>query len=393
MTAVASSSRTAVDVSVDITELLSLAVRGLVPMFASERLLYCHRLKKEGQALTPEGLSPRYTLITLLGLHEFEKAGGQSPVVVNQVLASLLKNTDWITNIGDLGLLLWVHSVVLPNQAPGWCSSEDVERALDHFSDARECRTMELAWLLTGLAHNLLTQQGAVSGFADLAMRTYRKLEQNQGRSGCFGHLGRRATLGGLLRARIGSFADQVYPIYAMTRLAQACDLREPLDRAVDCAQAICRVQGSFGEWWWHYDSAGGRVVRRYPVFSVHQDGMAPMALFAVGEASGHDFGAPIHRGLQWIAGNNELGEDLRDTPTGVIWRSIFPTRKHTMYLDDVLAIAGFSVSTRVSVPCSILFECRPYHLGWLLYAFAPMSRRRFTVRSGTQQAHLRARS
>ena len=42
-------------------------------------------------------------------------------------------------------------------------------------------------------------------------------------------------------------------------------------------ASASCRVP--HGQWWWHYDVRDGSVVERYPVYSVHQHAMAPMAL------------------------------------------------------------------------------------------------------------------
>src|SRR5262249_20345113 len=148
------------------------------------------------------------------------------------------------------------------------------------------------------------------------------------------GHLGRSVSWSGWLRGSIGSFADQVYPIYAMTRLAQACDTQEPLARALDCAHAICHAQGPLGQWWWHYHARRGHVVRRYPVFTVHQDGMAPMALFALGQATGQNFSRHIYKGLQWDFGNNELAQDMRDESTNLIWRSIFPKPKSKMYLD-----------------------------------------------------------
>jgi len=73
------------------------------------------------------------------------------------------------------------------------------------------------------------------------------------------------------------------------------------------CAEAICRMQGPSGQWWWHYDARNGRIFERYPVYAVHQDGMAPMALFALGEVARLDFSEPIYKGLAWISGNNEL--------------------------------------------------------------------------------------
>lgn len=356
----------------DVVDLISLAVRGLGPMFDSQRQLYCYRLTKEEGSLRREGMSPRYTIITLLGLHRLQQAGGRVPVDIKQVLESLLKDTSWVTNIGDFGLLLWLHSQVLPDRSPDWCSDLEIAHALEHYPDARAGNTMEISWFITGLAQNLLSSQGAVPKFADLAKAACTRLEKNQGPHGFFGHTERKASLTALLRASIGSFADQVYPIYAMTKLAQACGLKEPLARAVECAQAICRAQGPLGQWWWHYDSKRGHVVRQYPVFSVHQDGMAPMALFAVGEASGLDFTSPIHKGLQWIYGRNELGQDMRDKSTDLIWRCIFPKPKSMMYLDDLLGMLGKPANGRRAVGYQILFEGRPYHFGWLLYAFAP---------------------
>lgn len=367
-----SATQAAADRAIDLKELSSLAVEGLAPMFDPETSLFCYRMNNVGGSLKREGLSHRYTMMTLLGLHEFEKTGQRLPFNVVQILESLTKNLDWVTNIGDLGVLLWTHSVLTPDRAPAWLGDMDIEHALDRYPDAREHRTMELAWFVTGLAHNLLTSRPASPHFKDLALDAYNKLEKNQGSGGFFGHVGHRTTLSGMLRGSIGSFADQVYPIYGMARLAQACGFEEALTRAVDCAQGICRVQGSLGQWWWHYDSGRGQVARKYPVYSVHQHGMAPMALFAVGEASGKDFSGPIYKGLQWIAGQNELGTDLRDQMGKIIWRCILPQRQAEMYLDEVFGRLRVPSHLHPAGPLRVLHECRPYELGWLLYAFAP---------------------
>jgi hypothetical protein len=310
-------------------------------------------------------------MIALLGLHELEKSGRRSPIEVKQVLLSLLKRTDWISNIGDLGLLLWLTSLVFPDRIGDVCSSLNLELALERYPDAREGKTTELAWFLAGLAHVVLSGSPDVPDLTDEAVKAYKGLEANQGGTGIFGHLTRRGSLAGLLRWHIGSFADQVYPIYALSKLSQAYDIEEAHERALDCADAICRLQGPLGQWWWHYDSTSGQVVRKYPVFAVHQDGMAPLALFAASEVTGRDFSEPVQKGLVWIAGKNELGKDLRDTSIQAIWRSIRPLEEYRMYLDDVRGVLRLPTNDGPLSNLGVLEECRPYHLGWLLYAYA----------------------
>ena len=143
--------------------------------------------------------------------------------------------------------------------------------------------------------------------------------------------------------------------------------MKEASQNAMQCASAICRLQGPLGQWWWHYDSVTGRVVERYPVYSVHQHAMAPMALFAAQEACNADFHEQIYKGLAWIRGANELQQDIQDKSSGVIWRCIRPL-KSTSYFRRVFDLGG---QDRTIGTLRILHECRPYEFGWLVYAFA----------------------
>ncbi len=85
-------------------------------------------------------------------------------------------------------------------------------------------------------------------------------------------------------RAHVGSFADQVYPIQALARLHGSAADPEALAVANAVAKVICDAQGPAGQWWWHYDSRTGGVVEGYPVYTVHQHAMAPMALLDLAE-------------------------------------------------------------------------------------------------------------
>src|SRR5271170_3407055 len=132
----------------NVRELISLATRGLVAMFDADKQLFCHRLVRTEQGIVREGLSPRYTIMTLLGLREMELAGMESSLDTQAIFASFIRDTTWIQGIGDLGLLIWLTAIFDPARLDGLFSTFQSEAALDRFSDAREARTMELAWFL-----------------------------------------------------------------------------------------------------------------------------------------------------------------------------------------------------------------------------------------------------
>jgi hypothetical protein len=359
------------DGNMDVRELSLLAARGLVQMFDSEKQLFCHRLMRTERGFVREGHSPRYTIMTLLGLRELEQTGATSPFDTQAIYESLARNIGWIRSIGDLGLVVWVTAVFAPDQLEALFRRIDLETALDRYPDARHARTTELAWFLAGLTHAAMSSSKRATDLTDLAVETYHRMEQNQAEYGFFGHMADTKSLAGIVRGRIGSFADQIYPVYAMSKFATAFDIEEPLDSALECASALCNAQGELGQWWWLYDSKTGRVSSRYPVYSVHQQGMAPMALFAIEEASQQSFKEHIYKGLRWIYKSNELGADMRDLDQNLIWRCILPRRTRTKYWDTMLSVLRSPKENAPTGPLEILYEDRPYELGWLLYAFA----------------------
>jgi hypothetical protein len=171
----------------------------------------------------------------------------------------------------------------------------------------------------------------------------------------------------------VASFADQVYPIQALSRYHAACDDRNALMDATRCAEQICALQGSDGQWWWHYDSRNGRVIEGYPVYTVHQDAMGPMALFDLHEAGGPDFSDAIGRGLGWMVTAAEVGHSLICDDLDVIWRKVGRAEPNKL-LRAVRAGASrlhdgirLQVLDRMFPPTRIDYECRPYHLGWVL--------------------------
>jgi hypothetical protein len=353
-------------------ELTSLAVRGLVSMFDPESQLFCHRLVSTPKGLIREGVSRRYTAMALLGLQALQKSGERCPFDIDAIFKSCIGDTRWVDGVGDFGLLIWLTAEHAPEQLDGLFERMDLETSLDRFLDARKGRTMELAWFLAGLCHATVAAPSCRWPLGDIAVDTYHRLQDNRRHSGLYGHLAATKSLSGLCRGRIGSFADQIYPIYALSKFATTFQLEEPLDLALECALSICRLQGSLGQWWWFYDAERGRVVCRYPVYSVDQYGLAPLALFELERATGRRFQEAIDRGLDWIYGANELGEDLRTPSRGLIWNCILPRRKQRKYWETVESFIHQSEEDQSPVASlQVLHESRPYELGLLLCSFA----------------------
>ena len=353
-----------------VSELCDLAALGLVSMLDPDRQIFCDVYNRTENGMSREGLSPRYTMMTLLGLHRYERSGGRSPVAIAPVLNALLRDTSWIRSAGDLGLLLWTCAELVPERLPDVYREVNAQGALACFLDGRQGSTMEVAWYLTGIAHCYLAGHGDLPGLAEQVVAARQILEGNCGASGVYGHLSRSRSWAGLVRGRIGTFADQVYPTIAFARLSQALDDDKARQMALRTAEKMCELQAPLGEWCWHYDSQSGKVVSRYPVYSVHQHAMGPMMLFAASEATGCDFSEAIYKGLAWISGDNELHRDFVEPSLGLVWRSIYLDSMDA-YVDASLRFLGMHSGTADANKLKVRHECRPYELGWLLYAFA----------------------
>jgi hypothetical protein len=117
-------------------------------------------------------------------------------------------------------------------------------------------------------------------------------------------------------------------------------------------------------------------VVEGYPVYSVHQDAMAPMALFDLAEAGGDDHLEAIRRGLAWMIDAPEIGRSLIDENETLIWRKVGRSdprklvrklRALARRLDRDSELAWLD---RMFPAATVDWESRPYHLAWVLYAF-----------------------
>jgi hypothetical protein len=369
--------------SLEIPALNALALRSLVSLFDEKERLFSRSVTLGQDGFHLEGASPKRTIIALLGLHRLAESGETTPFDFLSMHDAILADTSWVRSLGDLGLLTWFTADCEPDRLRNLFNEFDFGSALDNYSDGREAQTRGLSWFLAGIAHAWLACPQTLPDLTDVAVDAYHLLQDNQSESGIFGH----AALAGFLERtfcnRFGTFADQIYAIYALTTFARAFQIEEPLSSALSCGNSMRALQGEKGQWWFLYDKRACRVVSRYPVLTFHQDGTAPVGLLALGEATGQSFYEPVCKGLSWIAGANELGQDLRTLDRTLIWDSIAPRRRALKYWEVALGFMNISHPPRVE-SLRIQYAIRPDHFGWLLYAFGRCGLPRVAVTAKT---------
>jgi hypothetical protein len=350
-----------------IRQLRDLAVRGLPLMYRPSEHVFAFRVRPGDGTLVLEGVSRRYTAISLIGLAGEPESTASSLLsgeTARGLSERLLADVATWENLGDVALALWAARALGAGGADAALS-----RLVELQPAEKPYPTVEVAWALAALC------MGSGTASSDLANRLAGRLVNSLSPNvWVFPH-----RLGGPAgrRAHVACFADLVYPVHALSHHHVRSGDPKSLVVASKAAEHFCRLQGKDGQWWWHYDTRTGDVIEGYPVYAVHQDAMAPMALLALVEAGGPDFSEPIAKGLRWLSSSPELGgRSLVDTDADVIWRKVARREpgKASRYLRAAATSlhpgARLSVLDTVFPPRSIDVEDRPYHLGWLLYAW-----------------------
>ena len=111
-------------------------------------------------------------------------------------------------------------------------------------------------------------------------------------------------------------------------------------------------------------------------MYSVHQDGMAPMCLFDLEEAGGAVHTDAIRAGLRWMTEPAELDVSLIDEKELVIWRKVARLGPSKAMRAANAAASKLHENLRMGFLETVFparcvdWESRPYHLGWVLHAW-----------------------
>ena len=339
-----------------VQELLGFALEKLPSMRRDDGML-CYEVVAPG--LEPVGSSLRYTLICLLGLQRAQAAGLAVPIEPGELRdAAMERIDDPEMTAGDLALLMWADS------RAGMSAIDAIAFRLHKRlgADIPDLEGLELSWLLIGASE---------AGAYELGDRA---LERQLERAGTPGRLFKHRDAG--RRARFPNFATQIYGVLA---LAVAARNGHASDRALAAARRVAgrllELQRPDGGWPWIFDAHRGAVVEPYEVYSVHQDAMAPMALLELSEVTGEDkFRDAALRGVEWVFGRNDLGRPMLDRDAGILYRSIRRKRgfdRAMLYANTATSSLGRAALAGIAGPLEINATDRPYHLGWILEAWA----------------------
>jgi hypothetical protein len=353
-----------------IQQMLHLSVAGLPLMFRNDERTFCFTRKQDKQGLlTMQGVSLRYGAITVLGALYLDEPtqstlfGGETAA---EFTGRLIRQLNHQSNPGDIALVAWGAAELEHSDLP-----QVLQLLLERSRTSCEGYTVEAAWGLSALS----AASRLVDVRKDAERECQRLLSIFSNDSGIFPHY-TNLKAAPWYRSHVGCFADQVYPIQALARYSKVSGNELALKAASRCAEQICHLQGKDGQWWWHYDYRTGQVVEGYPVYSVHQDSMAPMALMDLYDAGGPDYAEAIRLGLSWMAGSPEVGRSLIDENNSVIWRKAARSDPRKLVRKLKAGACKWSRNSRLEglgkifPPNAIDYECRPYHLGWILHTW-----------------------
>jgi hypothetical protein len=343
-----------------VSALRSMAVQALSRMFIEEAGVFAFTMRAQANTIVRAGESDRYTAIALIGLAGLPQAPSSLPAP-QTICARLLERVGDTPSAGTAALAAWAAV------ATGCDPARAVNRFLELERHDAPLPVVDLAWgvLAASEVRGALEAEGP---------RLVQRLLATRNPSS---HLFRHHSSDAGLRSHVACFADQVYPIQALAVFARQTGDQRAFNAALLCAERVCSSQGPEGQWWWHYDHRTGNVVEGYPVYAIHQDAMAPMALRELERAGGGSHRSWIDRGLRWLHSAPELnGHSLVDRGAGMVWRKV--GRREPGKTARTLQAAASRVSRHLRVPgvnavfpaSAVDYEDRPYHWGWFLHAW-----------------------
>ncbi len=338
----------------------------------ASKLPYTRKPDKEGNWELKND-SFRYAAISQIGISKWLRYHAHDREMLPDLWPRISRGFERIDHVGDFALSLWAGI----ESGEGNC--DQFAQALEQCWDeqAGSCNAVELGWIVHACTISIRQSDFFESHLRPVLDDAHKRLSCLFDAEHNLFQRHNRKEIHEVISRRVACFADQVYPILAMSTFGTTFDDKTSIDFAGRAVEQICRFQGDLGQWQWHYDVLGGKVCEEYPVFSVHQDAMAPMAIIAADRACGTNHMKEIELGMRWLFGANELDMHMVLEDKGIIWRDIErrEPNRFSRVVRSLCCLTGMDGLHKLTGKCFnrfiINYECRPYHLGWILYAWA----------------------
>jgi hypothetical protein len=361
-----------------LTDLAGLALDTLPEMFDERARLFSQKTVVDGGRYANREPNVLYSAVSLVGLLCQQRRPADDVLPVGTALDGAHAAVVSRDRPSELANMVWAS--VLAGDLRG---QELLARLAK--VDPQSCSTGDLGQALYGL----VTGGRAYVPLRDRAERAARAvagelLQRFSPRAEVFRASPRRSIpRRALIEGGLSSFAAQVYPLHGLAAFYLWTGGTPP-DALARVAARIVEAQGPLGQWWWIYSSRSRVILEGYPVYSVHQDGMAFLGLMELERLGLGSFADELALGLDWLSGANELGTDLVEREPALVNRCIQrcgsdADGSYGISRANFGLVIGRSVAPRLSNDrtaadpsrLEVLRECRSYHLGWLLYADA----------------------
>lgn len=349
--------------------LVPLALEGLARMWDPERRLLLTRIVTPTGVQTSDHLAARYCVMTSLGLHRARLAGHAIPLEPEVILARGLE-AGGVGELDALAMGLWATSELGTDHATRLAPALiDRVRAPD---TRRTSIGRPLAWALEALSrHAERTAEPAARAAAEsLARFALERCFHPESR--LFTHVVQpRGPLGPLPWPRPQAlFSTQIYWVHALATFARVFEHHGALRVAAEAMGRLIALRDAQFGWVWRYDERGGASPEPFPIYAVHQHGMAPMALHLLAGLGALEALPTLRESLRWLR-ENQLGLDMVDAEQAMIYRSIRRVYPVNRLAYTAGRLPWMRPLTQRPGGLRVNASCRAYELGWLLYAWA----------------------
>lgn len=309
----------------------------------------------------------RYTINSLAGIQQangFYEIGWDFDQILERFLAL---HGSKIDDAADSGLLLYVLASAGHPSGPAQLARVDL--LLKDEKSFIKLNLQDLSWMLAGLTRYAeLTGDPRALAAAQKCFKDLHERYLNPNTFLPYYTLSR-------YRHSFSSFGGVAYFLWSVYHFARVFSNLQARDIFQEGVRQIIALQGRQGEWPWFLNASDATVLDWYQLYSVHQDAMAMLFLFPAFDSGIGEAKRAIENSYRWLFGQNELQEFMMLDSPFFIYRSIRRKTKFERAGRYVRALGsrifGLRATTLPAERLEINRECRSYHIGWLLFAWA----------------------